>query len=314
MGGILYEKTGVNGVLGIALAVLGVDFFMRLLVIEKKVAKRYEAEAESDNETSTPPTETPADNQTPEDSSTNERQPLLKPQEEDLTAYILPKQTHWLLRTVKILPCMRNPSLLVALLLALIQAITIGSIDATVATRSHELFGFSSLRAGVMFLPIGIMDLIVGPIAGWATDRYGTKIVATLSFALLAPIFAMLRFPHAGGVEQIVFYAGLLGCVGAALAGVGSSSVVEPGIVIDKYYKANREFFGENGPYAQLYGMNSAMFNIGLTVGPELAGELKEAIGYGNMNLVMAGLCAGTAVLSFVYIGGPPKVSSRRKT
>jgi hypothetical protein len=42
LGGVLYEKTGYADVFGIGLAVLGVDFVMRLLVIEKKVAKRYD--------------------------------------------------------------------------------------------------------------------------------------------------------------------------------------------------------------------------------------------------------------------------------
>jgi len=48
-------------------------------------------------------------------------------------------------------------------------------------------------------------------------------------------------------------------------------------------------------------------------VGPELAGELKSAIGYGNMNIVLAVISAVTAVLSWVYIGGKPKVLRRLK-
>ena len=88
---------------------------------------------------------------------------------------------------------------------------------------------------------------------------------------------------------------------------------MEAGAVVQKYYEVNPEFFGEEGPYAQLYGLNSMVFSAGLTLGPELAGELKEAIGYGNMNAVLAAVCLATSMLCFVYIGGKPKCLSRRK-
>ena len=146
----------------------------------------------------------------------------------------------------------------------------------------------------------------------------------------------LLRLPHAGGVDQIVLYSGLLALMGVGCAGTGAFSIVESGAVVDRYHKASSysngpasfpfsqtradfyhcldpEFFGADGPYAQLYGMNSAMFNLGLTVGPELAGELKQVIGYGNMNIVMAAICAGGAILSFLYIGGKPKLLQRSK-
>ena len=60
------------------------------------------------------------------------------------------------------------------------------------------------------------------------------------------------------------------------------------------------------GPYAQLYSFNSLVFSLGLTVGPILAGALRDAIGYGNMNLVIACISGVTALLSLLYIGGKP--------
>lgn len=56
------------------------------------------------------------------------------------------------------------------------------------------------------------------------------------------------------------------------------------------------------------------VFSLGLTLGPEIAGEVKEAIGYGNMNIVLAAICAVTAVLSFVYMGGKPKMLQKRSS
>ena len=55
------------------------------------------------------------------------------------------------------------------------------------------------------------------------------------------------------------------------------------------------------------------LFNVGLTLGPELAGELKQTIGYGNMNIVLAAMCGVTIVLSFFFIGGKPKALRKLK-
>lgn len=41
----------------------------------------------------------------------------------------------------------------------------------------------------------------------------------------------------------------------------------------------------------------------GLTVGPLLAGGLREKIGYGNMNALLACVCILTAVLAALFIG-----------
>ena len=50
----------------------------------------------------------------------------------------------------------------------------------------------------------------------------------------------------------------------------------------------------------------SMVFSAGLTLGPLVSGGLKDAIGYGDMNIVIAVLCAVTAALSFIFVGGKP--------
>ena len=91
------------------------------------------------------------------------------------------------------------------------------------------------------------------------------------------------------------------------VAAISAPSVVEAGDVVNKYHKANPEMFGETGPYAQLYGLNSMIYAAGLAIGPFLAGGLRDWIGYGNMNAVLGVICALTALASYVYIGGRPR-------
>lgn len=326
---MLYDKTGYTGVFGLGAAILVVDFIMRLLVIEKKTALKYEAEdpstvsdlsasheRQNDHDDAEQQGQADGDQRATENSEENgEEQALLGGKPPDHDYYRLKSREEYggLTRWVPILPCLADPMLLTALLVALVQAVLLGSFDSTIPTVASKLFAFSSLQSGLMFIPLGIADLVLGPLLGWCVDRYGTKPVAVISYAYLIPVLTCLRIPHAGGKDQIAIYAVLLGLCGVGLAGVGSPSIVEAGAVVQKYYEVNPDFFGEKGPYAQLYGLSNMVFSFGLTVGPELAGELRQKIGYGNMNLVLAGVCLATSILSYIYIGGRPRILRRKK-
>ncbi|THX66267.1 MFS transporter-like protein [Aureobasidium pullulans] len=306
LGGVLYNKTGYPGVFGIGFGILTIDFFMRLLVIEKKVARRYHLVNSEGNAND----ETPA----PEDNeaANGEEEPLLGNKAESNEFQISADQPA-IARKIQILPCLKNPRLVAALLVAFVQAALLGSFDATIPTVGQELFHFDSLKAGILFLPLGAFDFVAGPLFGWAVDRYGTKLAAVGGYTFLVPCLVLLRLPHAGGTPQVILYAALLGLCGVGLAAIGAPSIVEAGEIVEKYYEANPEFFGRDGPpYSQLYGMTSMVFSSGLAVGPELAGELKQVIGYGNMNIVLAVICGLTAVLSFFFVGGKPKVLQNR--
>jgi MFS family permease len=169
------------------------------------------------------------------------------------------------------------------------------------------------MDAGLLFIALDVPYLLLGPLAGWAVDKYGTKPAAVLGFGYLVPTLALLRLAHPGGEEQIMLYSALLALCGIGMAVTGAPAIVEASNVIQKYDKANPKFFREQGPYAQLYGFNSIFFCAGLTVGPILAGALRDSIGYGNMNAVAAAMSGGIAVLSFVFIGGTPKFLRRKR-
>lgn len=325
LGGVLYEKTGYEGVFAIGASILVIDFLMRIMVIEKKTAIRYDADDPSSvsdlSAAREREEERNQDEEAQEPQSQNgsihgsEEEPLLGGKTPDDSYYQLPPPDtlSGFSRAVPIIPCLKDPMLLTALLVALVQAVLLGSFDATIPTVASDLFGFDSLKSGLLFLPLGIFDLLLGPLFGWCVDRYGTKPVAVIAYGFLVPVVVLLRIPHEGGTDQIIIYAVLLALCGMGLAGIGAPSIVEAGAVVQKYYEVNPDLFGGNGPYAQLYGLTNMVFSFGLAVGPELAGELKQVIGYGNMNIVLAAVCLVTSVLSFVYIGGKPRVLRRSK-
>jgi MFS family permease len=197
------------------------------------------------------------------------------------------------------------------------QALLFSSFDATVPLVASEQFGFDSLKAGALFLPLGGADFLLGPVFGWCVDRYGTKPASVLGFTWLIPTFVLLCLPTEPSIKSkldaghlIALYVGLLAANGVGLVIINSPSVVETGTVVEKYYRANEDVF-DQAPYAQLYGISSMVFSAGLTVGPLVAGTLREMIGYGNMNAVLAGICAFTAVLAAFFIGNKGDIDVR---
>ncbi|KAK7520798.1 major facilitator superfamily domain-containing protein [Phyllosticta citriasiana] len=330
LGGVLYQKSGYAGVFGIGFALLAVDFTMRLLVIEKKVAARYETQdpTQGDLQQTLSHDEDHAEDQEPNEGATEETSLLGKKEAEQ---YKISPDQPAIARKVKLLPCLKDPSLVTAFIVSGIQATILGTFDATIPTVAEQYYNFPALKAGLLFLPLGVSDFLLGPVFGWAVDRFGTKPIATLSYLYLVPILLLLRLPKpcpsasstspsqlfeaaastaaasscTDQKKQIAIWASLLFLAGAGLAGTSAPSIVEAGSVVKKFHEQNPTFFGADGPYAQLYGVSSMVFSAGLTIGPLLAGTLKDSIGYGNMNAVVAGISAVTAVLAFVYIGRP---------
>ena len=308
LGGVVYQKSGYAGVFGLGLALLAVDFIMRLLIIEKKTAARYD-DAQGREEPNGHTSEE-QDGDTEDGYEGSEEDPLIKKQEED--HYKVPEGQSKAIKSFPILYCLTDARLLTALLLAFVQATLLATFDATIPTEAQELFGFDSLSAGLIFIALILPYLVLGPIAGWAVDRYGPKPAGVIGFGYMVPVLILLRLVRAGGKTQVIVYCALLALCGVGLGIIGSPSIVEASYVVRKYDKTNPDFFGANGPYAQLYGINSMIFSLGLTVGPLISGSLKDAIGYGNMNLVIAALCLVTAILSYVYVGGKPLLFKRR--
>ena len=289
---------------------------MRLFIIEKKTARQW-LPVEASPAPGNPAAEAGAN-------STDEETPLLRDgdgtaneEEEDPTCYSLEPPKPWVVRKVPILACMGSGPLRTALFVNFIQAFLFASYDATVPVVAREYFFFDAFQVGMLFLALGIPALVFGPLAGWWVDTSGTKKPVVTGFLILAPALACMRFvqpvAYAGAPETLsraLLYAGLLFLSGIGIHCIGAPGIVEAGAVMERYYKANPDHFGRNGPYAQLYGMNSAVISAGFAIGPAIAGGLKETIGYGNMNAVMSVIAVGGGVLSFCYVGGRRKLWS----
>lgn len=210
-----------------------------------------------------------------------------------------------------IFSCLSNRRLLVSLALGLVQALIIGTYDATLTTEAVAEFEFSSSETGALFLALGLPNLFLAPLAGWAVDKYGTKVMAVVGFGLFAPCLAILRIPgechNLNRQQSIGLFCAILVLNGVCMSMVSAPGIVEASAVVRLFDKANPGFFGPNGPYGQLFGLTTFVFNAGLTVGSMWSGPLRDSIGYGNMYGLVAGLAVVAAALSFKYFGAKDK-------
>ncbi|KAM0182039.1 hypothetical protein ACHAPC_007052 [Botrytis cinerea] len=307
LGGVVYDKVGSNAVFGMGIALLGVDFGMRVAVIEKKVARKWGVGEGLDGSEQGGASESESGN------GNGEEAPLLgNGENSDLDSWKIHKELPKIVRKFPVLYLLSSPRLLTAQLVAFMQATILAVFDATIPTQSQSVFGFTALQTGLLFTPIVLTSLIFGPLTGMAVDRYGPKLIGTIGYTFFTLPLILLRLPVSNTTHDLVLYCVLLSLCGFGMAMIGAPSIVEASYVAEKYHNANPELFGEKGPYAQLYALNSMVFSAGFTFGPVLAGSLRESIGYGNMNAVVAGMCAVVAALCFGYLGGAPRCMSRK--
>ncbi|KAK7511050.1 major facilitator superfamily domain-containing protein [Phyllosticta citriasiana] len=331
LGGALYRHTGYTGVFGVSLAIVIVDFIMRLLVIERKELVKYGMDPSTPKNDNGPPRES---EEATYSLPPTENSPLLSARNtsnyELDESYTLPQNSTFLSRNMPIVSLLRSPRLVTALCVGFVQAFLMGTFDSTLPVAAKEIFGFNSLKAGLLYLCLGTFDLIIGPLAGWAVDQLGARTVAMTGFAWLLPVtIAFLAVPGvrtAGkGVDamssqslldsfvngagastngsSLPVFCVLLSFCGVGMAIINAPPLVEAGIVVERYHAANPTLFGEKGPYIQLYGLNGMIWNAGLAIGPLVSGALKSALGFGGMMAVIGGICGVAAIATALFMG-----------
>lgn len=267
---------GYEAVSAVCFGILGLDLVIRVFMIEKKTAMTLSPASSTLSGNHTDVFE--IENTKPDNINyyaVHEMSPLLKPTKGTGSGtYLIPEDATVIYRQFPLLYCFcHSNSLALAELIAFSQGILLSASNATVPIYAAEIFGFGSFRASLLFLPLGIMNLCLGPIGGWAIDRYGTKFVALTGFGTLTLALALLRLPESAH-KPLPLYVLNLAMYGLGLPLLGSSSVVEAGSVAKKFHQHNPSHFREHGPYAQLYAVNHTVFSLGLTVGPLLSGAL----------------------------------------
>ncbi|KAL2042060.1 hypothetical protein N7G274_005248 [Stereocaulon virgatum] len=214
LGGVVYARAGYYAVFAMAFGLIALDILLQILLVEKKIAKKWDPER-SETASPIPPSslsdEKPLEAATPppKDATLSHPAPSNSPLPELTTKHQKLKHPFTLLLTSR--------RLLSALYTTLTYSILLTSWDAVLPLRTSHLFSFTSLGAGLMFLPLIIPTFLAPPIGAWS-DRHGPRLPVTCGFILATPVLVCIRFVDHSGIRQVVLLCALLALLGLALA------------------------------------------------------------------------------------------------
>jgi nitrate/nitrite transporter NarK len=86
-----------------------------------------------------------------------------------------------------------------------------GPFDTVLPLHLKKIFDFTSLTTGAMFAALAVPEMILGPVAGWIVDKYGSKLAGLIGFMVLCPSLFLLVIPTGPATPtQIVMFVGIL--------------------------------------------------------------------------------------------------------
>jgi MFS family permease len=313
LGGVVFERAGYYSVWAMAFGLIGLDILMRLVMVERKIAVRWDGRFEpkraevldgdgggvaKELEEKTGGTES-------EDDKTKE--PLSdSPIDDDPDRQQDTSNAHnkWFNRLPPVLKLLASRRLLSALWAVLIQSCLLTSFDSVLPLFTKNTFRWTATGAGLIFLPI-VIPTFVGPYIGHLSDKQGPRWYATAGFIGCCPFLILLRLVNHNSLKQKVLLCALLALIGLFLTLALTPVMAEVTYaVMDKESRRPKGYYGKNGAYAQAYSLFNMAWAAGCMVGPLLAGLIVNSKGWPMATLILGCVSVVTAVPVVVWTGG----------
>ncbi|EUC32249.1 hypothetical protein COCCADRAFT_37771 [Bipolaris zeicola 26-R-13] len=306
LGGIVYDHAGYNAVFGMSYALIGLDVILRLLLVEKKVAVRWDASAIGRR-----PVEAHdglGGDATPQSEGSDASKTLAQSEAGQLEMQRQePPRRRLRDRLPPVVSLLYSRRLLASLFCALVQALLLTAFDSVLAIHAAKTFNWTATGAALLFLPIAIPSFLA-PLWGWLCDKYGGRYLVIIGFLCGCPPLVCLRFVTESTMRDKVLLCALLAIVGLTIGMTFPPVMAEISAVAEakerKLIASGRPGFGKGGAFAQAYALFNMAFAGGSMAGPLLAGFIVEAHGWATMAAVLGGLSAVAAVPGFLWLGG----------
>lgn len=316
LGGVVFERAGYYSVWAMAFGLIGLDIVLRLAMVERKIAVRWDSQyepkrAEMKDQTSGEqnPEAVAAkklDEKTDEAESDEDASPNRPPSPPTATQ-------KWYTRLPPVLRLLASRRLLSALWAVLIQSSLLTSFDSVLPLFTKTTFGWNATGAGLIFLPI-VVPTFFGPFIGHLSDKQGPRWYATAGFAGCCPFLILLRLVDHDTLRQKVLLCALLALIGLFLTLALTPIMAEiTYAVVDKESRRPVGYFGKNGAYAQAYSLFNIAWAAGCMVGPLLAGLVVQAKGWPTATLILGCVSIFTALPTAVWTGGSLFKRKQRK-
>ncbi|KAJ5488474.1 hypothetical protein N7539_003364 [Penicillium diatomitis] len=296
LGGVLYQHGGYYSVFGLAFGLIGIDIFLRLVLIEQKLAARWLTSESS------PPVPMPNDfeKESLQDPSVSPSAAHTTPSDNDEVKSTRSKNPFSQTKTL-----LSSPRLVCALWGYFIVSLVLTSFDSVLPLFVEETFGWQQTAQGLIFLPLMIPN-VTDPITGYIIDRYpaSARYLASGAFLCSTPVAVLLRLVAENSMHDKIILCTLLALLGLCLSIAMPPLVTEVFFAVKEKEDESPESFGRGGATALAFGISNMGFAAGSLIGPFFAGFIRQSAGWGAMGWAMGTITGVSAVPLLLFIGG----------
>ena len=185
-------------------------------------------------------------------------------------------------------------------LVTLLVALAMFGVFFFVSLYMQNILGFSAVETGAAFLPLTILIIVVAPVAGRSSDRFGSRGLMTTGMVLIALQLVMLSRLTADASFWNLLPAFLVGGVGMALTMTPSAAAATRSVPVDKAGVGAAVLNS-----ARQVGGTMGIAIMGAIMAAEIGGErTPDAFmrGFERALLVAAGIAVVGALVAFVLV------------
>jgi EmrB/QacA subfamily drug resistance transporter len=212
----------------------------------------------------------------------------------------------------------RNRTFAGANLAILLVALAMFGVFFFVSLYMQGILGYSAVQAGAAFLPLTLLIVLVAPIAGKSSDRFGSRWLMTSGLLLLAVQLVYLSRQDQHSTYFDLFPGLLLGGVGMALVMTPSAAAAVRALPVDKsgVGSAVLNAFRQVGGSVGIALMGAIMAHeVGGLRGPEVFRNPDRFVdGFSTSLLVAAGIAVVGAIVAFVLVRHEPVEAEHAET
>jgi MFS family permease len=296
LGGFLYEDGGYYAVFIVTFAIIGVDIALRLLIIERKDARKW---LELIAATVGSPVQSMRDDTENENTVKGDALFTVEPDPEQLQP---PSRKR---RVPSVLVLLMSPRMLINMFSYFSLSILMTSFDSVLPIFVHVTFNWGKTAQGLIFIPLCVPHFLE-PLWGKVGDRNkkAWRLFGAGAYFACVPGLVLLRLVSFNSFSQKVFLCALLVLIGLCLSMILPTVMAEVAHILKDIEAKKPGAFGKNGAIAQAYALMNCAFAAGSLIGPVWAGFVREHLGWGTMTWTLALLSGVTAVPILLGLGG----------
>ncbi|KAJ5423432.1 hypothetical protein N7491_008648 [Penicillium cf. griseofulvum] len=279
-GGFLFSQFGTVGAFGVPIILLMIDIVLRMLIIQGLLLHFFLILPDANKETD-------------ETKIYHEDSPLLESEvssDTELSFYHL-----------------LHPIMLGVIFCVFIIASILSAFETTLPLYVLDTYHWSSLGAGLVFLPMTIPSVLSISITHFIR-HFSPRAVVVTGFVVMAVPIVSLRWTQGNTIHHEITLASLLFIIGVCLTTIQAIIMGDVSNAVRRIESLHGITGEKSGGQGRGYALCNMAFAAGQTLGPIAGGFIKRELGWGFMTLVLAVLCLVAGLPSFFFhVGGAGK-------